>query len=262
MILVFRVVLLIILAILWLIFGLTVCIFRPFHKGNIYCLTQMLRCGRWAIGIKVDSRIDPKAIRENMPAVLVGNHQYNWDIIVMADIPQPGTACIGKKSLMWAPIFGLLFFLTGNIFIERDKSSKAGNEILKIVDIIKRKKKSIWIFPVGHRSKGKGVQPFKNGAVNIANQAGIKILPFAISSYKIDLNRWDNGTVIVSALPPVSVDNLDRKGLKMATRQLRESISASIAEMDRENGFKRDVSDEPESIAAEKENEAESSENK
>ena len=98
--------------------------------------------------------------------------------------------------------------------------------------------------------------------MNIANQAGIKILPFAISSYKIDLNRWDNGTVIVSALPPVSVDNLDRKGLKMATRQLRESISASIAEMDRENGFKRDVSDEPESIAAEKENEAESSENK
>ena len=143
MILVFRVVLLIILAILWLIFGLTVCIFRPFHKGNIYCLTQMLRCGRWAIGVKVDSRIDVKAIREQMPAVMVGNHQFNWDIIVMADVPQPGTACIGKKSLMFAPIFGLLFFLTGNIFIERDKSSKAGNEILKIVDVIKKKKKFI-----------------------------------------------------------------------------------------------------------------------
>ncbi len=240
MILVFRVVLLIILAILWLIFGLTVCIFRPFHKGNIYCLTQMLRCGRWAIGVKVDSRIDVKAIREQMPAVMVGNHQFNWDIIVMADVPQPGTACIGKKSLMFAPIFGLLFFLTGNIFIERDKSSKAGNEILKIVDVIKKKKKSIWIFPEGHRSKGQGLQSFKNGAVNIASQADVKILPFAISSYKIDLNRWDNGRVIVRSLPPVSVAGLDRKGLKETTRQLHDSISACIDEMDRETGFKRE----------------------
>ena len=240
MILVFRVILLIILALLWLVFGLAVCIFRPFHRGNIYCLTQMLRCGRWAIGVKVDSNVDPKAIRELMPAVMVGNHQYNWDIIVMADVPQPGTACIGKKSLMFAPIFGLLFFLTGNIFIERDKSSKAGNEILKIVDVIKKKKKSIWIFPEGHRSKGQGLQSFKNGAVNIASQAGVNILPFAISSYKIDLNRWDNGKVLVRALPPVSVEGLDRKGLKMATRQLHDSISACIDEMDKQTGFKRD----------------------
>ena len=122
MILVFRIVLLLILALLWLIFGLIVCVCRPGHRGNIYWLTQMLRCARWAIGIKVDSQIDVKAIREEMPAVFVGNHQYNWDIIVMADIPQPGIACIGKKSLMWTPIFGLLFYLSGNIFIDIPKN--------------------------------------------------------------------------------------------------------------------------------------------
>ena len=240
MILVFRIVLLLILALLWLIFGLIVCVCRPGHRGNIYWLTQMLRCARWAIGIKVDSQIDVKAIREEMPAVFVGNHQYNWDIIVMADIPRPGIACIGKKSLMWTPIFGLLFYLSGNIFIDRSKSSKGGNEILKIAEIIKTKKKSIWIFPEGHRSKGKGIQPFMNGAVNIANQSGVKILPFAISSYKIDLNRWDNGTVTIKSLPPVTVDNLDRKGVKMVTRQLRQDMKDCIDNMDKANGFIRE----------------------
>ena len=72
-----------------------------------------------------------------------------------------------------------------------------------------------------------------NGAVNIANQSGVKILPFAISSYKIDLNRWDNGTVTIKSLPPVTVDNLDRKGVKMVTRQLRQDMKDCIDNMDK-----------------------------
>ena len=79
-----------------------------------------------------------------------------------------------------------------------------------------------------------------NGAVNIANQSGVKILPFAISSYKIDLNRWDNGTVTIKSLPPVTVDNLDRKGVKMVTRQLRQDMKDCIDNMDKANGFIRE----------------------
>ncbi len=236
MILVFRVILLMIMALVWLLAGLIICLLRPFHPTNSYWLTQMLRCARRVIGVKVDNRTDSAYIRGMMPAVLVANHQFNWDIVLMADIPQPGTVCIGKKSLIWTPVFGQLFFLTGNIFIERDKAAKAGAEVLRISKIIREKKKTVWIFPEGHRSLGAGLQPFKAGAVNIASQAGVPILPFVISSYKIDLNRWDNGTVIVKALPPVDVSGMDKKELKQATLRLHDALLEAIEEIDRENG--------------------------
>ncbi len=225
-----------ILALLWLFFGSLVCIFRPRHRANVYALTQMLRKAQWLLGVKVICRFDVDALRKMMPAVFVGNHQSNWDIVTMADVPQPGLVCVGKKSLIWAPIFGLLFYLSGNILIDRGNRSRTGGEFLEIVKKIKHNKLSLWIFPEGHRSKGKGLQKFKTGAVHTAKLANVPIIPFVTSSYynQINLNRWDNGEIIIEMLPPLSTDNLDKKDIKKFTDDLRQKMLSRIKELDKE----------------------------
>ena len=56
---------------------------------------------------------------------------------------------------------------------------------------------SIWMFPEGTRSRGRGLLPFKTGAFHAAIAAGVPIVPVVGSTThnKIDLNRWDNGKV-------------------------------------------------------------------
>lgn len=235
MIFIFRILLLGIMAILWLIVGLVICCCRPKHRSNIYCLTQLLRLVQWVIGIKVTYRFRGN-LRSKMPAVFVGNHQSNWDIVTMAQIPQPGLVCVGKKSLIFAPVFGILFYLSGNILIDRANAKKTGGEFLTIVNRIKNNALSIWMFPEGHRSKGHGMLPFKTGAIHTAALAGVPVIPFVTSSYvgQLKLNRWNNGEVIVEMLEPIEYSNLSKSEIKTATRELRNKMLETLKRIDRE----------------------------
>lgn len=233
MIFLFRMLMLGVMAILWLIAGLAVCLCRPKHRGNVYCLTQMLKLAQWVLGVKVTYRIKPE-LRDLMPAVFVGNHQSNWDIVTMAEIPQPGLVCVGKKSLIYAPVFGILFYLSGNILIDRANAKKTGGDFLTIVNRIKKNGLSIWMFPEGHRSKGQGMLPFKTGAVHTAALAGVPIIPFVTSSYagQIKLNRWNNGEIIVEMLDPIDLSNLPKSEYKQATRDLRTKMMETLKRID------------------------------
>lgn len=229
-----RVVILLIMALLWLVLGLIVCLCRPFNKGNVYALTQMLRLAQRVIGVKVVMDFDPKSVRKDMPAIFVGLHQSNWDIITMADLPQPGLVCVGKKSLLYTPIFGILFFLSGNILLDREKRSKAGELFLKIVKKIKNEQLSIWMFPEGTRSGYGPVGKFKSGALHTAMMAKVKVIPFVTSTYagQIDLGRWNNGEVHISLLEPLDGATLERAQINEQTLALRERMIAKLHEMD------------------------------
>lgn len=231
-----RVVILLIMALLWLVFGLIVCLCRPMHKGNVYALTQMLCLAQRVIGVKVVLHFDPKVVRKDMPAIFVGLHQSNWDIVTMAHLPQPGLVCVGKKSLLYTPIFGILFFLSGNILLDREKRSKAGETFLKIVEKIKQKHLSIWMFPEGTRSGYGPVGTFRSGALHTAMLAKVKVLPFVTSTYagQIDLGRLNNGEVHIKLLEPVDGAALERNQIAGETRALRERMINAMHELDAE----------------------------
>ncbi len=229
-----RVLILLIMALLWLVLGLIVCLCRPMHKGNVYALTQMLRLAQRVIGVKVVMDFDPKSVRKDMPAIFVGLHQSNWDIVTMADLPQPGLVCVGKKSLLYTPIFGILFFLSGNILLDRNKRSKAGDLFLKIVEKIKTKGLSIWMFPEGTRSGYGPVGPFKSGALHTAMLAKVKVIPFVTSTYanQIDLGRLNNGEVHITLLEPLDGATLERAQINAQTQELRERMIKAMHELD------------------------------
>jgi len=230
----FRIVLLGILMVCWFVLGLLLCLARPRHRNNSYllsCWGLHLACPLLGIKVKV---IIPEQCRHLGPAIYAANHQTNWDIMVMTGAVRPGVVAVGKKSLLWIPLFGALFYLGGNILIDRGNRSKAIDTILQVVDRIRGRRISVWMFPEGTRSKGRGMLPFKTGAFHTALQAKVPVVPVVASSYadQIDLNRWDNGEVIVEMLPPVATDSWQRETVRQHGDEIRSLMLAKLAELD------------------------------
>lgn len=193
------------------IFGTIYCLFNPRNPNNVAHFARLFGRGLSPFfGIKVISR--PYLNIENYgQCIFIANHQNNYDILVASKIVQPRTVTVGKKSLAWIPLFGQLYYLSGNILLDRNNKSKARNTLGKVVREIKQKKISVWMFPEGTRSRGKGLLPFKVGAFRVAIEAGVPIVPICVSNTnKIKLNRWNNGYIVVEMLEPVETRHLSK----------------------------------------------------
>jgi 1-acyl-sn-glycerol-3-phosphate acyltransferase len=155
------------------------------------------------LGLKLELRI-PDSVKEGGPFVIIANHQNSYDLLTICAAAQKGTVIIGKKSLVWIPIFGQIFWLLGNIIIDRKDSSSAQDTLHDTAQKIKDRRLSVWFFPEGTRSRGRGLLPFKSGAFRIAKAANEPVVTVCASSLidKIKLNRWDNGTLIIEASEP------------------------------------------------------------
>ncbi|MGL4751404.1 MAG: 1-acylglycerol-3-phosphate O-acyltransferase [Aeromonadaceae bacterium] len=222
--------------VVWFLIGLAICLFRPRHRTNVYWLSnRLLRFALPVIGLKVRLHI-PAGIDKLGPAVYVANHQTNWDIVVLTCAVQPGVVAVGKKSLVWLPLFGILFYLSGNILIDRSNRSRAIDTIRQVVDKIRERRLSIWMFPEGTRSRGRGLLPFKTGAFHTAMQAGVPIVPIVASSYatQVDLNRWDNGEVCIEMLAPVDSQQWARDQVRECSEVIRAQMVAKLAELDQQ----------------------------
>lgn len=107
---------------------------------------------------------------------------------------QPPTVTVGKESGV-DPVPGQIYWLTGNLLIDRNNRAAAHSTIAEVVNSFSKRKISFWMFPEGTRSRGRGLLPFKTGAFHAALAAGVPIIPVCVSntSNKINLNRWNNG---------------------------------------------------------------------
>ena len=233
MLMVLRLILLVAMALIWFVLGLVICIARPRHRNNVFLLSRMMNWGCWVFGVKVRKHI-PEECRNIESAVYVANHQTNYDIMVMTGCVMPGVVAVGKKSLVWAPLFGQLFYLSGNILIDRARRSRAADTIRQVVAKIKERHISVWMFPEGTRSKGRGLIPFKTGAFHTAIAAGVPLVPIVCSSYanQIKLNRWNNGEILVEMMPPVDSQQWTRATVKEFSDTLRGMMESKLAELD------------------------------
>ena len=88
------------------------------------------------LGLTVEVRI-PESVKQLSPVVYICNHQNSYDIFTVSNAVRPGTVSVGKKSLKWIPFFGQMYWLTGNILIDRKNKNKAiVNKTLPEIDAI------------------------------------------------------------------------------------------------------------------------------
>lgn len=233
MIAVVRIFLLVLFFLLSTVAGLLVCLCRPFHPNNVALFSKWYGKVSWILGIEVEIRRDP-AIQVGEPYVYIANHQNNLDLFTLSGSVLPRTVTIGKKSLKYIPFFGQLYWLSGNFLIDRDDKTKALNTMLAAAERIANQKISVWMFPEGTRSYGRGLLPFKMGAFHIALEANVPLVPVCMSSthQQFKLNRWSNGKVIIQMQAPVLLSK--EQNIRQFAKDLRAQMAAQISELDAE----------------------------
>ena len=174
MLYIFRLIITVIYSILVCVFGSIYCLFSPRNPKHVATFGHMF--GRLAplFGLKVECR-KPADAESYGNAIYIANHQNNYDMVTASNIVQPPTVTVGKKSLLWIPFFGQLYWLTGNLLIDRNNRTKAHGTIAEVVNHFKKRRISIWMFPEGTRSRGRGLLPFKTGAFHAAIAAGVPV---------------------------------------------------------------------------------------
>ena len=127
--------------------------------------------------------------REHIPKTggvcFVSNHMGIFDIVLALGYSGRPFGFISKKELLYVPMLDLWIHMLGGLFIDRKNIRKA----VKTINIGIRKIKqggSMLIFPEGTRSKGRGLLPFRSGAIKLATQSLAPIVPMAITgSYDV-----------------------------------------------------------------------------
>ena len=223
-----------IFAVLMFVFGCGYCLLSPRNPKHVFTFGRYFGRMSKIFGMKLELRIPEDAYSRGQH-VYVANHQNSWDLFTISSAVTPKVVTVGKKSLVWMPLFGQLYWLTGNILIDRANRSKAVGTIDQVVTSLKESDVSVWMFPEGTRSRGRGLLPFKTGAFHAAIGAGLPIIPIVCSSTGgVKLNRWNNGHVIVDMLPPISTEGYDKSNVRELANLAREQMAAKLEELDKE----------------------------
>ncbi|WED21510.1 1-acylglycerol-3-phosphate O-acyltransferase [Vibrio sp. JC009] len=235
MVALFRIIAVAVFAIVMFIGGVGYCLTSPRNPKHVFTFGRQFHKIARILGYKLEFRL-PEDAYERGQHVYIANHQNNWDLFTVSGAVTPKVVTVGKKSLVWIPLFGQLYWITGNILIDRFNKAKAMSTIDQVIEKVKSSDVSVWMFPEGTRSRGRGLLPFKTGAFHTAIGAGVPIIPIVCSTTqgKLKLNQWDNGHVIVEMLPPISTEGYDKTNVRELANVCREQMVQKLEELDAE----------------------------
>lgn len=216
---------------------------RPFHKNNVHVIAQTYGSFLKMLGVELEVRgLEYKA--EDKPCVYISNHQNAYEIFTASNAVCKNTVSVGKKSLKYIPFFGIVYWLSGNILIDRRNKAKAHSTINQAAEKIKENGLSIWLFPEGTRSYGRELLRFKTGAFYTAAKAGVPVVPVVLSNTHqlINLNRWDNGKVVIEYLPEILLDSEDKAYVRSMADKAHDIMLDKFNEINQELGYDLDIS--------------------
>jgi 1-acyl-sn-glycerol-3-phosphate acyltransferase len=161
------------------------------------------------------------------PYVVVANHQSMLDILLLSRLPRE-MKWLAKASLFRVPWVGWMFTIAGDIPVRRGDSESASEVLRKARDYLANGM-NVMIFPEGTRSETGSLRPFKSGAFRLAIDAGVPVLPVAVSGTASGLPKGDPWVrpcrAVARILEPVEVTG---HGPEDSTR-LRDEVRARIA---------------------------------
>jgi 1-acyl-sn-glycerol-3-phosphate acyltransferase len=218
------------------VLGLLVGLLRPFNPDNSrVCARLYSRPALRILGLRV--KRETESLRHHRrPAVIVSNHLSNHDLFVFGRVVPERTVSLGKKSLKWLPLFGQLYWLAGNVLIDRGNAVKAKQAMLAVTEALQQHDLSIWVFAEGTRNHGRGLGPLKKGAFVMAINAGVPIVPVCASTYvtHMKLNRWHSGDVVLRSLDPIPTTGLTLDDVPALMERCRTLMVECIATLDAE----------------------------
>ncbi|XP_039631112.1 1-acyl-sn-glycerol-3-phosphate acyltransferase beta [Polypterus senegalus] len=167
--------------------------------------------------------------------VVISNHQSSLDVLGMMEILPDRCTAIAKKELLYAGTVGLVCWLGGVIFINRQKTSDAKSVMAEAAETMLREKLRVWIFPEGTRNLMGSILPFKKGAFHLAVQAQVPIIPVVFSSYsnfyKQRERRFNSGTITMKVLPRIKTKGLTANDASTLSESAHKLMLATFHEI-------------------------------
>jgi 1-acyl-sn-glycerol-3-phosphate acyltransferase len=114
------------------------------------------------------------------PLIFASNHESALDIWVLVERLPRNVRFIAKQELFEIPIFGWYMRLGGHVAVDRRNQARAMASLQAAARLV-RGGTSLIVFPEGTRSRDGTVQPFKKGPFALAVEAGVPVVPVAIS---------------------------------------------------------------------------------
>jgi len=221
----------------WLITPLIAAIFAGFYiHTRLAAAKNVFRVGRWwARRQMIVSGVRVRTIG-NVPGpgpfVFVSNHQSLVDTPIMMGWLGAEFRFIAKDTLFKVPIIGMHLKRGGHLAVTREDARGALETLAAAERIIREQHTSILVFAEGTRS-AEGLQEFKSGAAHLAIQAGVPVVPVALSGTAALLLRgeWATraGNVTLAIGAPIPTTGLTRRDRDALTLQIRNSVNEMLA---------------------------------
>nr|KMM65694.1 AtaAp [Coccidioides posadasii RMSCC 3488] len=198
------------------------------------------RSFKWVMWLTTGTYFDIVEGKQHLstrPAVFIGNHQTELDVLMLGAVFPPYCSVTAKKSLRNVPLLGWFMALSGTVFIDRANRQTALKAFDGAAEQMRKQRQSVFIFPEGTRSYSSEpcLLPFKKGAFHLAVQAGVDIVPIVVENYSHVLNitklRCDAGDIKIKVLPPISTKSLTAADVDDLAVKTRESMLETLMEM-------------------------------
>jgi 1-acyl-sn-glycerol-3-phosphate acyltransferase len=155
--------------------------------------------------------------RDRLPwkgaAVIVANHLSLIDILVLFGLYRP-FKWVSKASNFRIPFLGWNMSLNGYVPITRGAADSVRRMMARCRALL-AEGSPVLLFPEGTRSADGKLQPFKDGAFRLARDAGVPVIPVAVSGTHESLpkhgmvlrNRMDAVVEVLEPLDPSRYPN-------------------------------------------------------
>jgi 1-acyl-sn-glycerol-3-phosphate acyltransferase len=166
--------------------------------------------------------------------VVVANHLSLADPFLLSSLPWD-MQWVAKEELLRLPLIGWIMRLGGDISLKRG----SGESVRAMFEQCRRALDgglSVMLFPEGTRATKSGVQPFKDGAFELAIERGVPLLPIAIAgtehAMRMGSGRLGRARALARILEPEETKGLGPGDLAPLRDRTRERIAVASAELE------------------------------
>lgn len=189
--------------------------------------------GLWISSVRIVARGAEK-LDPDKHYVVMANHRSHFDCFAIPrSIFHLETRWVGKRELAKVPVFGPAIRASGQILINRENRGEAIAELRRSM---RRRGCTVVFFPEGTRSPDLNLLPFKKGAAAFAIEAGLPIVPMAVSGTEKVLPRQSltlvPETVHVMVGDPIDVSDMGEADRGPLTQRARAEIERMLALME------------------------------
>ena len=172
--------------------------------------------------------------RERIPpgtCLFAANHTSSIDApAVVSAIPRR-IAILLKESIFRWPVVGRSFLAARFIPVDR-KSRESAIASIDKATVAMRNGQSFLIYPEGTRSPDGRLQPFKKGAVTMAINAGVNIVPVACSNAQRVMRKKslkiETGEILVEFLEAIDASKYSLAERDQLNRAVHEALAAGL----------------------------------